>query len=57
MTIIYTVFSLANFIAPPIVTMVGPRGVMFVGGLCYAAFIGKNSFKSGNIIHTYNTTG
>lgn len=41
LTIIYTVFSLANFIAPPIVNMVGPRGVMFIGGLCYSAFIGS----------------
>jgi len=41
LTIIYTVFSLANFIAPPIVSMVGPRGVMFIGGLCYAVFIGS----------------
>ena len=41
LTIIYTVFSLANFIAPPILSMIGPRGVMFIGGCCYAAFIGS----------------
>ncbi|XP_057310453.1 UNC93-like protein MFSD11 [Hydractinia symbiolongicarpus] len=40
LSIIYTVFSLANFVAPPIVNLFGPRVAMFFGGLCYALYIG-----------------
>ena len=35
LAIIYTVFALANFIAPPICNLFGPRIAMFIGGICY----------------------
>lgn len=41
LAIIYTVFSLANFIAPPICNLFGPRVAMFIGGICYCVFIGS----------------
>jgi len=41
LAIIYTVFALSNFIAPPIVNLFGPRAAMFVGGICYSLFIGS----------------
>jgi len=39
LAIIYTVFALANFIAPPICNLFGPRVAMFIGGACYCLFI------------------
>jgi len=41
LAIIYAVFSVANFIAPPIVSKVGPRIALLLGGLCYCIFIGS----------------
>eukprot|EP00794_Sanderia_malayensis_P009173 gene9173-10146_t len=41
LAIIYAVFSLANFIAPPIVSLIGPRLSLILGGLCYCLFIGS----------------
>ncbi|MCP4483712.1 MAG: UNC93-like protein MFSD11 [Flavobacteriaceae bacterium] len=35
LSIIYAVFSVANFIAPPIVSAIGPRSSLLCGGLCY----------------------
>ncbi|KAJ8317966.1 hypothetical protein KUTeg_003057 [Tegillarca granosa] len=39
LSIIYVVFSVANWIAPPFVTVVGPKLTMFIGGTMYCLFI------------------
>ena len=39
LSIIYSVFSLANWIAPPIVTLIGPKITMIVGAAIYLLFI------------------
>lgn len=39
--IIYAVFTFANWIAPPIVSKIGPRFTLIGGGICYAAFIAQ----------------
>lgn len=41
LAIIYTVFSLANWLAPPIVALLGPRPTMVLGSLLYLLFIGQ----------------
>eukprot|EP00112_Aurelia_sp_Birch-Aquarium-sp1_P010893 Seg2304.6 transcript_id=Seg2304.6/GoldUCD/mRNA.D3Y31 product="UNC93-like protein MFSD11" protein_id=Seg2304.6/GoldUCD/D3Y31 len=41
LSIIYAVFAVANFIAPPIVSAIGPRGALIAGGFCYSIFIGS----------------
>ncbi|XP_065066006.1 UNC93-like protein MFSD11 [Rhopilema esculentum] len=41
LSIIYAVFSVANFIAPPIVSVVGPRVALLLSGLTYCIFIGS----------------
>ncbi|XP_062586951.1 UNC93-like protein MFSD11 [Saccostrea cucullata] len=39
LSIIYVVFSAANWIAPPIVAVLGPKFTMFVGSILYFLFI------------------
>lgn len=39
LSIIYIVFSAANWIAPPIVAVLGPKFTMFVGSILYFVFI------------------
>lgn len=38
MAIIYGVFTLANFVAAPIVGILGPKWAMVFGAACYAIF-------------------
>ncbi|CAI4226221.1 unnamed protein product [Auanema sp. JU1783] len=38
LSIIYAVFTLANFVAAPLVEILKPKWAMVIGGLCYAAF-------------------
>jgi len=41
LAIIYMVFTLANWIAPSVLALLGPRITMIVGALTYAAFIAQ----------------
>lgn len=39
LAIIYAVFAISNWIAPPVVSLIGPRFSMFFAGLVYSGFI------------------
>jgi MFS family permease len=39
LAIIYAVFSLCNWIAPPIISLTGPRGAMLLGAVTYCLFM------------------
>ncbi|XP_076340619.1 LOW QUALITY PROTEIN: UNC93-like protein MFSD11 [Tachypleus tridentatus] len=39
LAIIYAVFAISNWIAPPVISFIGPKYSMFVGGITYALFI------------------
>ncbi|XP_076330587.1 UNC93-like protein MFSD11 [Tachypleus tridentatus] len=36
LAIIYAVFAISNWIAPPVISFIGPKYSMFVGGITYA---------------------
>lgn len=35
LAIIYGVFALCNWIAPPVISLTGPRGAMLIGAVAY----------------------
>lgn len=37
LAIIYTVFALCNWLAPSMISVLGPRLTMFIGGLIYTS--------------------
>ena len=41
LAIVYAVFSVANWFAPPVVSKIGPRFTLILGGVCYACFIAQ----------------
>ena len=46
MAIIYAVFSVANWFAPPVVAFMGPRFTLISGGICYALFIAQLTYPN-----------
>ena len=41
LAVIYAVFTCANWFAPPVVSKLGPRITLFLGGVCYSLFIAQ----------------
>ena len=41
LAVLYAVFAIANWFAPPVVSKVGPRFTLVLGGICYALFIAQ----------------
>ena len=41
LAIIYAVYTMANWISPSVVALLGPRVTMLVGALAYAGFIAQ----------------
>ena len=41
LAIVYAVFTVANWIAPSAVAMIGPRATMIIGALAYVGFIAQ----------------
>lgn len=39
LSIIYTVFSLSNWLVPSVITILGPKTSLFIGGIAYVFFI------------------
>lgn len=54
LSIIYATFTLSNFIAAPVVGMLGPKWAMVFGVMCYAVF--QIGFLFLNQVYLYITS-
>lgn len=55
LSIIYATFTLANFIAAPVVGIIGPKWAMVLGTLCYTVF--QVGFLFLNEVYLYLSSG
>ena len=51
LAIIYAVFSIANWFAPPVVAFIGPRLTLISGGVCYALFIAQLTYPNNYMLY------
>lgn len=51
LAVIYSVFSLANWFAPPVVSFIGPKLTLFGGGVAYAAFIAQITYPNNILLY------
>ena len=51
MAIIYAVFAVANWFAPPVVAFIGPRFTLIGGGVCYALFIAQLTYPNNVMLY------
>ena len=51
LAIIYAVFSLANWVAPPVVAFIGPRFTLIFGGVCYSLFIAQLTWPNNYLLY------
>lgn len=51
LAIVYAVFSIANWFAPPVVSKIGPRFTLLLGGVCYACFIAQLIYPNNYLLY------
>ncbi len=51
LAIIYLVFAFANWFAPPVVSFIGPRFTLIVGGVCYSLFIAQLTYPNDILLY------
>ena len=51
LAIVYAVFSVANWFAPPVVSKIGPRFTLLLGGVCYACFIAQLIYPNNYLLY------